>query len=167
MGQGFDVHRFSDDPERVLILGGVRHEGHRGLVGHSDGDALAHACADALLGAVGMGDIGSWFPDDDPRHEGADSIDLLATVAQAVADAGWLVANIDTSVVCETPRIAPRRADMQQRLAEAVSAPVSVKGRRAEGLGAIGRSEGVCVYAAALLMRSEVAPVDRPGMVTQ
>jgi 2-C-methyl-D-erythritol 2,4-cyclodiphosphate synthase len=153
VGLGFDVHRFSDDPSRVLVLGGVRFEGERGLEGHSDADAVAHACADALLGAAGLGDIGSWFPDTDPSFAGADSIGLLARAATGVQAAGWRVANIDCSVVCEAPKLAPRRDEMQQRLSAAVGAPVTVKGRRAEAMGAIGRGEGIACWAVALLER--------------
>ena len=153
IGQGFDVHRFTDDPSRPLVLGGVTFPGARGLVGHSDADVLAHACADALLGALGLGDIGSWFPDTDEAYAGADSIELLRTVVAAVHREGWRVANIDCSVVAEEPKLAPRRDEMQARLSDAVGAPVTVKGRRAEGLGALGRREGIACWAAALVER--------------
>jgi 2-C-methyl-D-erythritol 2,4-cyclodiphosphate synthase len=151
VGLGFDVHRFSEDPRRPLVLGGVVFDGERGLDGHSDADAIAHACADALLGAAGLGDIGSWFPDTDPAFAGADSIALLAKVCAGVRDEGWAVANIDCSVVCESPKLAPRRDEMQQRLSAAVGAPVTVKGRRAEAMGALGRGEGIACWAVALL----------------
>ena len=151
VGMGFDVHRFSEDSERVLVLGGVRFEGVRGLDGHSDADAIAHACTDALLGAAGLGDIGSWFPDTDPELAGADSIELLRTAVAAVRAEGWVPANIDCSVVCEAPKLAPRRDEMQRRLSDAVGAPVTVKGRRAESLGALGRGEGIACWAVALL----------------
>lgn len=153
VGHGFDVHRFSTDPERVLVLGGVVFDGEPGLVGHSDADAVAHACADALLGAAGLGDIGEHFPDTDPAWAGADSMALLAEVVRMLADAGWRVVNVDCSVVCERPRIAPQRAAMVERLSTVVGAPVGVKGNRAEKLGAIGRSEGVVVMAVALVTR--------------
>jgi 2-C-methyl-D-erythritol 2,4-cyclodiphosphate synthase len=148
---GFDVHPFSEDPDRVLVLGGITFEGERGLRGHSDADVIAHACAEALLGAAGLGDIGSWFPDTDPRYAGADSIALLATVVAGVADAGWRPVNIDCAVVCEAPKLAPRRVAMQQVLSATVGAPVTVKGRRAEGLGALGRAEGIACWAVALV----------------
>lgn len=157
VGQGFDVHRFTDDPARVLVLGGCIFEGERGLEGHSDADAIAHACADALLGAAGLGDIGMHFPDTAAEWAGADSIELLAAAAKMVTDEGWTIANIDTAVICERPKLAPRRDEMQQRLSGAVDAPVSVKGNRAEGLGAIGRTEGVVCLATALLMRESGA----------
>lgn len=154
VGQGFDVHRFADDPRRVLTLGGCVFEGERGLAGHSDADAVAHACADALLGAAGLGDIGMHFPDTDDRWSGADSIDLLRHVRGLVVDAGWSVANVDCAVICERPKLAPRRDEMQSRLSDAVGAPVTVKGNRAEGLGALGRVEGVACLATALVVRA-------------
>lgn len=153
VGQGFDIHRFSDDPGRPLVLGGVVFPGAPGLVGHSDADVIAHACADALLGALGLGDIGSWFPDTDVTYAGADSVELLRTVVDAVHRAGWHVANIDCSVVAEEPKLAPRRDEMQARLTAVVGAPVTVKGRRAEGMGALGRREGIACWAVALVER--------------
>lgn len=151
IGQGFDVHARSDDPDRRLVLGGVEFADVPGVVGHSDGDAVAHACAEALLGAAGLGDIGQRFPDTDPANEGADSIQLLRTVTSEVGAAGWQPVNIDCSVVCDSPKIAPVRAEMQRRLSDAVGAPVTVKGRRPEGLGALGRGEGIVVFAVALV----------------
>ncbi len=153
VGQGFDIHRFSDDPARPLVLGGVVFPGAPGLVGHSDADVIAHACADALLGALGLGDIGSWFPDTDVTYAGADSVELLRTVVDQVHRAGWHVANIDCSVVAEEPKLAPRRDEMQARLTAVVGAPVTVKGRRAEGMGALGRREGIACWAVALVER--------------
>lgn len=153
VGQGFDVHRSSDDPARRLVLGGVHFDGRPGLVGHSDADVIAHAVAEALLGAAGLGDIGSMFPDTDPQWAGADSVELLRGVAARVTAAGWTVGNVDCSVVCEHPKLAPRRDEMQSRLSEAVGAPVSVKGRRPEGLGALGRSEGIACWAVAVIQR--------------
>ena len=154
VGQGFDVHAFSTDPDRVLVLGGVVFEGEAGLVGHSDADVVAHACADALLGAAGLGDIGQHFPDTDPRWAGADSIGLLAEVAGRVRTAGFRPGNVDCAVVCERPKLAPHRDAMQQRLSAAVGAPVTVKGNRAEGLGAIGRGEGIACFAVAVVSAS-------------
>ncbi len=157
VGQGFDVHRFSDDPARTLVLGGVAFPGEPGLAGHSDADVISHACADALLGAAGLGDIGMHFPDTDPRWAGADSIALLAHVVDLVTDAGWRIGNIDTAVVCERPKLAPRRTEICERLSNVVGAPVSVKGNRAEQLGAIGRSEGIVCFASAVLVRPHAA----------
>lgn len=153
VGQGFDIHRFSDDPSRPLVLGGVVFEGARGLHGHSDADAVAHAATDALLGAAGLGDIGEHFPDTDPQWKGADSLVLLRHAADLVRSAGWVIGNIDCSVVCEAPKLAPHRAEMQRRLSEAAGAPVTVKGRRAEGLGALGRQEGIACWANAVITK--------------
>lgn len=153
VGQGFDVHAFVDDPGRRLVLGGVVFPDERGLAGHSDADVVAHACADALLGAAGLGDIGQLFPDTDPSWAGADSLGLLAEVARLVRGAGWEPGNVDCAVVCERPRLAPHRQAMQDRLSEAVGAPVTVKGNRAEGLGAIGRVEGIACFAVAVVGR--------------
>jgi 2-C-methyl-D-erythritol 2,4-cyclodiphosphate synthase len=152
VGQGFDVHPFSDDPARPLVLGGVTFPGARGLAGHSDADVIAHAVTDALLGAAGLGDIGQHFPDTDPALAGADSIDLLCRAVADVRAAGWAPQNVDCTVVLEAPRLAPRRDAVVERLSAAVGAPVSVKGKRAEGLGALGRSEGVACFAVALVV---------------
>ena len=153
VGQGFDVHRTGDDPSRPLILGGCTFAGLPGLVGHSDGDAVAHAIADALLGAAGLGDIGQHFPDTDLAFHGADSIELLRQVVAEVTAAGWSVGNADCSVICDQPKLSPVRDEMEGRLAAAVGAPVSVKGRRPEQLGALGRGEGLAVFAVAVLVR--------------
>ena len=152
VGMGFDVHRFSVDPERPLVLGGVTFDGC-GLVGHSDADAVAHACIDALFGAAGLGDIGQHFPDTDPAWKGADSVVLLEEATRRVLARGWTPANIDCSVVADEPKLAPRRQDMQERLSAAVGAQVTVKGRRTEGLGALGRGEGLACWAVALVTR--------------
>jgi 2-C-methyl-D-erythritol 2,4-cyclodiphosphate synthase len=151
VGQGYDVHSFSDDPTRPLVLGGVTVEGAPGLAGHSDADALAHAVADAVLGAAGLGDLGDHFPDTDPRWAGADSLALLAEVVQRAAAAGWRVANVDATVVAEAPKLGPRRSEMAERLAAVVGAPVSVKATTNEGLGPIGRGEGIACLAVVLL----------------
>ena len=144
VGIGYDSHRFAEG--RPLILGGVEIEHERGLEGHSDADVVAHAVIDALLGAAGMGDIGTLFPDDDERWRDADSIDLLRTVVGTVS--GRIV-NIDATVVCEEPRLAPLRAEMERILAEATSARVSVKATTNEGMGWIGRGEGIACIAVA------------------
>lgn len=151
IGQGFDMHPFSEDPDRELVLGGVRFSEHRGLVGHSDSDVIAHAITDAILGAAGLGDIGGFFPDTDPALKGADSIELLATATKAVHEAGWVVVNVDCTVVLDNPKIAPVRDQMQQRLGTALDAPVLVKGKRTEGIGSMGRGEGIACLAVALL----------------
>ena len=159
VGQGFDLHPWSDDPDRRLVLGGVTFPDGRGLAGHSDADAVAHACADALLGAAGLGDIGQHFPDTDPRWEGADSVALLAEVARRVRAEGWEPGNVDCSVVLDAPRLAPVRREMAEVLTAAVGAPVTVTGRRTEGIGALGRGEGVMAMAVAVVTRApEVGP---------
>jgi 2-C-methyl-D-erythritol 2,4-cyclodiphosphate synthase len=153
VGQGFDVHPWTDQPGRALVLGGVRFEGHRGLAGHSDADVVAHACTDALLGAAGLGDIGQWFPDTDERWRGADSLALLAEAARQVRLAGWEPANVDCTVVLDEPRLAPHRRAMEERLSGAAEAPVTVKAKRTEGVGSLGRGEGVVCHAVALVVR--------------
>ncbi len=165
IGQGFDVHPFSDDPDRFMVLGGVVFDGP-GLAGHSDADAVAHAVTDALLGAAGMGDIGQRYPDTDAAFAAADSMALLADTAAAVAAEGWTVANVDCTVVLEAPKLAPRRDEMQDGLSAAVGGPVTVKGRRAEGLGALGRREGVACFAVALLVRFDAPSGRRDGGVS-
>lgn len=151
VGQGFDIHRFSDDPSRVLVLGGVVFEGERGLAGHSDADVVVHAAADALLGAAGLGDIGEHFPETDPRWEGVDSLVLLREVVSMLDQRAWRIGNIDCVVVCEEPKLAPHRGEMHRRMSDAAGAPVTVKGRRAEGLGALGRREGIACWAVAVI----------------
>lgn len=158
VGQGFDVHPCSDDPDRPLILGGVRFPGERGLAGHSDADAIAHAVTDALLGAAGLGDIGQHFPDTDPAFAGADSIELLRRAVADVRASGWTPCNVDCTVVLDRPKLAPVRELIQSTLSAVVGAPVTVKGKRPEGLGALGRGEGVACFAVALV---EQTPEDR------
>lgn len=160
VGIGFDIHAFSDDPARRLVLGGVVFEGAQGLGGHSDADVVAHAAADALLGAAGLDDLGSHFPDDDPAWSGADSLGLLASVAGLVRAAGWEPANVDCAVVLDSPRLAPRRREMEHALSLSAGTDVTVRGRRAEGLGALGRGEGVACWAVALVERAGIE-VDR------
>jgi 2-C-methyl-D-erythritol 2,4-cyclodiphosphate synthase len=144
VGIGYDSHRFAEG--RPLILGGVEIEHERGLTGHSDADVLTHAVIDALLGAAGQGDIGTLFPDDEERWRDADSIDLLSTVVGTI---GGRIVNIDATLVCEAPRLAPHRAEMERILAEVTSARVSVKATTNEGMGWIGRGEGIACMAVA------------------
>ena len=155
VGQGFDIHRFEDTPTpgRVLVLGGQSFPGERTLVGHSDADVIAHAVADALLGAAGLGDIGQHFPDTDPKWKDADSIGILREVARMLSVEGWNIGNVDCSVLCERPKLAPAREAMQRTLSDAAGAPVTVKGRRAEALGALGRGEGIACFASAVITR--------------
>lgn len=155
IGQGFDIHPFSDDPSRPLILGGIRFDDGPGLTGHSDADALCHAITDALLGAAGLGDIGMLFPDTDPAFAGADSVVMLLDTVSKVRAAGWAVANVDCTVIAERPKIQPHREAMQSALSACVGAPVTVKGKRGEGMGALGRAEGIACLASALLIASD------------
>jgi 2-C-methyl-D-erythritol 2,4-cyclodiphosphate synthase len=155
IGQGWDRHRL--EPGRRCVLGGVTFpDCPVGPLGHSDGDALCHALADALLGAAGLGDIGRHFPDTDPRWRGADSLDLLARVRGLVNEAGLFVENVDATVITELPMIAPAAPAIRERLAGALGISescVSVKGTRGEGMGPEGRGECVTVQAVALLRR--------------
>jgi 2-C-methyl-D-erythritol 2,4-cyclodiphosphate synthase len=145
IGIGYDSHRFAEG--RRLVLGGVEIDHPRGLAGHSDADVLTHAVIDALLGAAGSGgDIGSLFPDDEADWRDADSIDLLRTVVGTV---GGRIVNIDVTVICEEPRLAPHRAEMERILAEATSARVTVKATSNEAMGWIGRGEGIASLAVA------------------
>jgi 2-C-methyl-D-erythritol 2,4-cyclodiphosphate synthase len=144
VGIGYDSHRFGGG--RPLILGGVEVEHQTGLEGHSDADVLTHAVIDALLGAGGLGDIGTLFPDDEDRWRDADSVDLLRTVVGMI---GGRIVNVDVTVVCEAPRLGPHRAEMERLLAAATSARVSVKATTNEGMGWIGRGEGIACIAVA------------------
>jgi 2-C-methyl-D-erythritol 2,4-cyclodiphosphate synthase len=153
IGEGFDIHPFSDDEDRTLVLGGVVFDDHRGLKGHSDADAVAHAITDALLGAADLGDIGHHFPDTDAAWKGADSMKLLAATVELVRSHGWSICNVDTTVILEAPKLAPHRAEMKQRLEQVVGSTVSVKAKRAEGLGSLGRREGIACFAICLLER--------------
>ena len=144
VGIGYDSHRFAAG--RPLILGGVEIEHEQGLDGHSDADVLTHAVIDALLGAGGGGDIGTMFPDDDERWRDADSIDMLRTVIGTLAGP---VLNIDATMICERPRLGPYKAEIERTLAEATSARVSVKATSNEGMGWIGRGEGIACIAVA------------------
>ncbi len=158
VGFGFDVHRFAAG--RPLILGGVRLEHDQGLDGHSDADVLAHAVIDALLGAAGLGDIGRWFPDTDPRYRGADSLGLLAQVVERLHAEGWRVVNVDATVVAEAPRLAPHAGAMAANLArilEVEAGRVNIKAATSEGMGFTGRREGIAAFAVCLLARSQGA----------
>ena len=152
IGLGYDSHRFEEG--RRLVLGGVELPGETGLKGHSDADVLVHAVIDALLGAAALGDIGSHFPDTDEKWKGADSIALLEAVAKEVRGAGYRIANVDATVVCERPKIRPVADLMRRRLADAMGVGfgrVSVKGKTNEGLDDVGAGLGVAVHAACLL----------------
>lgn len=152
IGIGYDSHRFAEG--RKLILGGVQIPHVQGLAGHSDADAVAHAITDAMLGAAALGDIGTHFPPSDERWRDADSLDLLRRASVLLEERGYQVVNVDVTVVCEAPRIGPHAGAMRERLAAALgigSQHVSVKGKTNEGMGWIGRGEGIAVVATALI----------------
>ena len=152
IGTGFDVHAFSD--ERKLVLGGVEIQGCPGLAGHSDADVLSHAVADAVLGAMGCGDLGKHFPPNDPKYKDASSLAILSQVARMMADKGYRIENIDCTVVCEEPRISPHSSAMEEKIADALgisSDAVNVKGTSTERLGFTGRKEGIAAMASACL----------------
>jgi 2-C-methyl-D-erythritol 2,4-cyclodiphosphate synthase len=150
VGIGYDSHRLVEG-ER-LVIGGVEIEHERGLAGHSDADALTHAVIDALLGAAGLGDLGELFPDTEEEWRDASSIDLLRVVVGRLPGA---VANVDLTVICEEPRLAPHKAEISSWLSSVLSAPVSVKASTNEGMGAIGRGEGIACIAVALVDTGE------------
>ncbi len=156
-GLGIDVHAFADaGAGRRLVLGGVDIPYERGLAGHSDADVLAHAVADALLGAARLGDIGKLFPDDDPAYQDADSLALLAHVAQAVRDADFDVVDVDAVVCAQVPKLSPHRDAMRANLARAMeidAANIGVKATTTEHLGFEGRGEGISAYATCLLAK--------------
>lgn len=155
IGTGYDSHRF--DETRDLVLGGVAIPEHPGLAGHSDGDAVAHAVIDAILGAAAAGDVGTHFPPSDETWKGADSVGLLERATEVLGDRGYRVVNVDVTVVCETPKIGPHADSMRSRLATAMGVDpeqVSVKGKTNEGMGWIGEGQGLAVHAAALVERT-------------
>jgi 2-C-methyl-D-erythritol 2,4-cyclodiphosphate synthase len=146
IGIGYDSHRFAEG--RRLVLGGVEIPSEQGLAGHSDADVLTHAVIEALLGAAGLGDLGTLFPDDDERWRDADSVDMLRV---AIGQLPGRPVNVDATVICERPRLEPHRGEMERRLSSVLSAPVSVKATTNEGMGAIGRGEGIACVAVALV----------------
>ena len=156
VGQGFDVHALVAG--RACIIGGVHIPFERGLLGHSDADVLLHAITDALLGAAGLGDIGRLFPDTDPAHAGADSRVLLREAYARVRAAGWAAVNVDATVICQAPKIAPHVAAMVANIAADLAiapAQVNVKGKTTEKLGFTGRGEGIAAQACVLLARAD------------
>ena len=160
VGLGFDVHRLEEG--RPCVLGGIALPHPAGPVGHSDGDAVLHALIDALSGAAGLDDVGTLFPDDDPRWKGADSARLVAEVVERVRRAGFRVGNVDVVIATEGPRIAPHRAAMRARLARLLGVEVgavNVKGKSLEGLGALAGGAGVAAQVVCLLVEDEAPPV--------
>ncbi len=154
VGVGFDVHALV--PGRGLRIGGVEIPSPQGLLGHSDADALLHAITDAVLGAAGLGDIGQLFPDSDPEHRGADSLELLRAAMAQVRAAGWRVGNVDAVVIAQRPKVAPYIAQMRARIAPVLGvdeSAIGIKGKTTEHLGFAGRGEGIAVQAVALLER--------------
>ena len=151
IGNGFDIHRFSDDDQRPLWLGLTQIPGARGLQGHSDADTVTHAVIDALLGATGQGDIGQHFPDSDPAISGISSRSMLQHALEVVHNTGYRVVNVDVTVIAETPRLAPFREEICRALSEAVGAPVSLKATTMEGLGPIGAREALAALAVCLV----------------
>ncbi|MEY2804004.1 MAG: hypothetical protein RL657_1340 [Pseudomonadota bacterium] len=155
VGEGWDIHALV--PGRPLVLGGVHVEHSKGLLGHSDADALAHAVTDALLGAAGLGDIGRMFPDTDARHAGADSLVLLQHVAERVREQGWSIGNVDATVVAQEPRLAAHMTEMSRRLAQALgieATQVNVKAKTAEKFGPVGQGQAIEARAVALIARA-------------
>lgn len=156
MGLGFDAHALEEG--RKLVLGGVTIEGEVGLAGHSDADVISHSVADALLGAAGLGDLGSMFPDND-EWRGASSLAILAETASALRGAGWAIVNVDVTLIAEAPRIAPHRTEMIERVSSSLgirAEQVSVKATTTDGLGATGRGEGMAALAIASIETNRV-----------
>lgn len=158
IGHGYDLHRLEpngeDQPGRALVLGGVEIEHDRGPVAHSDGDALLHAVTDALLGAIGAPDIGQLFPDDDPRNESVDSRVFLEAAVTRVREAGYGIANMDATIVCERPKLSPHKGLMRSNLAAGLGIAedrVNIKGKTHEGVDSIGRNEAIEVHCVVLL----------------
>ena len=157
IGHGFDIHPFSDDPSRPLVLAGVRLDGSPGLIGHSDADAIAHAVTDALLGAAGLGDIGQHFPDTDPRWKGGNSLEFLGHACTLAADSGYAIVNVDSTVILERPRLKDFRFTIRESLARTMGIAldsVSVKFKTAETLGPVGEGRSAEAQAVVLLAKN-------------
>ena len=151
IGHGFDSHAYMTDQERPLILGGVTFESDLALQGHSDSDVVTHACIDSILSPVGLGDIGTLFPDNDPKYLNANSLELLQHSVELINDAGWDIVNIDCSIIADIPKIQPSRSLIETTLSKIVQAPVTVKGKTPEGLL---NFNGVACFAVCLLKNS-------------
>ena len=162
IGQGYDAHRYG--PGDGIVVGGERIAFDRGVVAHSDGDVLLHAVCDAMLGAAGLGDLGTWFPDSDPRYAAASSRGLVREVRVRIAEAGWRTVNVDATVIAEAPRLSGHRDAIRANLAADLGLPVeaaSVKATTTEGMGFTGRGEGIACHAVVLL--ESVPRVDSSG----
>lgn len=162
IGQGFDVHALVEG--RLLIIGGVNIPFERGLAGHSDADVLLHALCDALIGAAGLGDIGTHFPDTDPRYKGADSRVLLRAVMRLLQERNFSVINVDTTIIAQAPKMAPHIPAMRANIAADLGLQVdevNIKAKTAEKLGFVGRGEGIVAEAVVLIQRSVVTPFNR------
>lgn len=156
VGMGYDVHRLV--PERDLIIGGVKIPYEKGLLGHSDADVLLHAIMDALLGAAALGDIGKHFPDNDPAYRGADSLMLLGRVGEILSEEGYVIENIDSTIIAQKPKMAPHIEQMRKNIADTLGLDISrvnVKATTEEGLGFTGTGEGISAQAVALIMSVE------------
>ena len=167
VGFGYDAHRLAAG--RPLILGGVQIPYERGLAGHSDADVLLHALIDALLGAAGMGDIGTHFPSSDPSLEGISSLDMLSRVMQMVSAVGWRVENVDATIVAQQPRLSPHTPAMRASIAAALDIEqerVNVKGKTTDGLGFTGTGEGIAAYCVVLLSRDQGSGVRDQSLPT-
>ena len=151
VGHGFDSHAYITDQERPLILGGVTFESDLALQGHSDSDVVTHACIDSILSPVGLGDIGTLFPDNDPKYLNANSLELLQHSVELINDAGWDIVNIDCSIIADIPKIQPSRSLIETTLSKIVQAPVTVKGKTPEGLL---NFNGIACFAVCLLKNS-------------
>ena len=156
IGRGYDLHRLVDG--RRLFLGGIEIPYIKGLLGHSDADALLHALCDALLGAIAAGDIGEHFPDTDPKYQGISGMELLALVLRLVKEKGYAICNVDTVIIAQEPAISPFKKEMQEAIAGALKIDkglISIKAKTNEGIGELGRKEAIACYAVALLRRIE------------
>jgi len=154
VGQGYDIHPLV--PDRKFILGGVEIDFYKGLAGHSDGDALCHAIADAILGAAGLGDIGHYFPDDDESVRGISSLTILAEVIEGIKRRLWKVSNVDATVILQSPKLAPYAPEMKEKLANTMrisTDAVNIKAKTGENMGDVGRGDAIEVHAIALLTR--------------
>lgn len=164
IGSGYDVHRIAKG--RPLILGGIEIPFHQGLIGHSDADVLSHALGDALLGAVGLGDLGRHFPDSDPQYKGIFSLKLLEKIYSLVHQKGYQIGNVDTTIVAQEPKLAPYVEKMRTALASVLQVSIdqiSIKATTTEGLGFAGRQEGIAAYAAVLLVKNKAGCLDQEG----